>query len=102
MGPLQQAEKDVLSAQILQKLSQTLYASSSLTELSGGTANFVFRGILAQPLPIQDRSIATSTKSVIIKHSTDFAAINRDSPLDISRCVSSLLSHMSHIFSNQR
>jgi hypothetical protein len=98
MAPLEQAEKDVLSTQIVQQLSQTPYASSSLSELSGGTTNFVFRGILAQTLPIQDGNVTTSTKSVIIKHSTDFVAINRDFPLDVSRCVSPFLSY---IFSNQ-
>jgi hypothetical protein len=84
MAPLNQAEEDAIAASIVQELSETPYACTSLTQLTGGTANFVYRGFLAQPLPADDGSTA---KSVIIKHSTDFVAINRDFPLDVTRCV---------------
>ena len=77
---LQKVEKDQFGIQIAQELSQTLYACSSLTLLSGGTANFLFRGTLAQQL--QD-----GTKTVIIKHSKEFVAANRHFQLDVSRCV---------------
>jgi len=91
MAPLDQAEKDQLSAQILQELSQTRYACSSLTPLSGGTANFVFRGILTQPFSLpQEDGIPTTTESVVVKHTTAFASVNRDFPLHVSRCVKTL------------
>jgi hypothetical protein len=70
-----------ISTLVLQELSQTTYECSSLTPLSGGTANFVYRGILARPL--QD-----GTKTIIIKHGEDYVASNRDFKLSTDRCVS--------------
>ncbi len=84
MAPLAQAEKDALTSQILQDLAGTPYACSSLTKLTNGTTNFVSRGLLNQPL---HDGTALTTKSIIVKHSTNFAAVNQDFPLDISRCV---------------
>jgi hypothetical protein len=77
---LQQAEKDQFGIQVMQELSKTPYACSSLTLLNGGTANFLFRGILTQPL-------SDGTNTVIIKHSKEFVSANRNFQLDISRCV---------------
>ena len=82
MAPLSQAEEDALSAHVLQRLSQTgTYACSSLTQLTSGTTNFVYRGILEKPLP------KNASTTIIVKHFTDFVAINRDMPLDLNRCV---------------
>jgi hypothetical protein len=77
---LQQEEKEQFGIQIAQELSQTIYACSSLTVLNGGSANFLFRGILVQPL--QDGS-----NTVVVKHCKEFVAANRNFKLDISRCV---------------
>ncbi len=79
---LQQAEKDLFGIQIMQELSQTPYACSSLTVMHGGTANFLFRGVLASPLP-------NGTKTIVLKHSKEFISANRNFQLDISRCVRS-------------
>ncbi|KAI9034813.1 phosphotransferase family protein [Aspergillus affinis] len=51
-----------LESQVIESLSQTPYKCLSLEQLSGGIANFTFRGSLY--LPLQD-----NRKSVIIKHS---------------------------------
>ena len=91
MAPLEQAELDELSAWISQKLSHTLYACSSLTLLNGGSANFVYRGILIQPLQIQDGATSTTTSSIIVKHFKEFLLVNRDFQIDISRCVKLIL-----------
>ncbi|KAK3293562.1 kinase-like domain-containing protein [Chaetomium fimeti] len=84
MPPLSKTEEQAIADRIVEELSQTPYALSSITQLHGGTANFVFRGTLAKPLPAEDESTATT---VIIKHSTEFVAINRDFPLDVTRCT---------------
>jgi hypothetical protein len=84
MPPLEQLEKEALAAAISKELSATPFACSSLTALNGGTTNFVFRGLLAEPSSAQDGRLTTS---VIVKYSTDFVAVNRGFPLDISRCV---------------
>lgn len=84
MAPPDQFEEDAILSGVLQELSVTPYACSSLTKLTGGTANFVYRGALTQPLVAQDGSTAGT---VIIKHSTNFVAVNRDFPLDVMRCV---------------
>ncbi|KAK1763380.1 kinase-like domain-containing protein [Phialemonium atrogriseum] len=87
MAPLDQPKNDELSSRVLQHLSHTRYACSSLTRLSSGTTNFVFRGILAQPfLRYQDGMTALAAHTIIVKHSTDYVAVNRDCPLDVSRC----------------
>jgi hypothetical protein len=78
---LNQEEKDQFGRNIVQQLSQTPYACPSLTILSGGTANFLFRGTLSQPLP-------DGAKTVVVKHSKKFVSANRNFQLDISRCVS--------------
>ncbi|ORY61717.1 kinase-like domain-containing protein [Pseudomassariella vexata] len=87
MAPLDKAEEDALIQQILEQLSQTPYACSSLTKLSGGTANFLYRGTLLQSLYSQDGATKATTKTVVVKSSTNFAAANRDFPLDVTRCV---------------
>jgi len=87
MVSLEQVEQHELSAWILQTLSHTPYACLSLTRLSNGTTNFVFRGILTQPLPSRVAERAAAALTIIVKHSTDFVAVNKDFPLDVSRCV---------------
>jgi hypothetical protein len=69
-------EKDEIRDAIVQQLSQTPFACSSLTRLSGGTANFVYRGTPSTP------------DSIIIKHTKDYVASNQDFKLDAKRCVS--------------
>jgi len=84
MPGLDQTETDALTARILQKLAQTRYACLSLTLLSGGSANFIFRGLLATPLS-EERSYTKTT--VFVKHYADFLACSRDFKIDVSRCV---------------
>ncbi len=83
----ERVEKDDVSAKILQALQHSPYACTSLSRLGGGSVNFVFRGFLAQPLSFPDVSMTTPTKSVIIKQSEKFLAVNKEFLLDISRCV---------------
>jgi hypothetical protein len=77
---LNQEEKEQFGISILHQLSQTPYACPSLEILSGGTANFLFRGVLVQPLP-------DGTRTIVVKHSRGFVSANRNFKLDISRCV---------------
>ena len=77
---LRPAEKEQFGIEIMEEMSQTPYACSSLTLLSGGTANFLFRGVLTQPL-------LNGTSTIVVKHSKDFVSANRNFQLDISRCV---------------
>ncbi|KIN08845.1 hypothetical protein OIDMADRAFT_111115 [Oidiodendron maius Zn] len=69
MAPLEPAGEDAIPTKLLQQLSQTPYACSSpLLPLSTRPGNFVYRGILAEPIRTQDGATA---KSIIIKHYTD-------------------------------
>ncbi|KAJ5752205.1 hypothetical protein N7520_009122 [Penicillium odoratum] len=68
-------EKDDVRDQIAKELSQTPFACPSLTRLSGGTANFVYRG-----------TPASSPDSIIIKHTKDHVASNPNFKLDTKRC----------------
>lgn len=65
MTSLHKDEDDV----VLHLLSQTRYACSSLSTLATRPANFVYRGVLIEPLAAKDGSAAVT--SVIVKHSTD-------------------------------
>ncbi|CAI7646087.1 unnamed protein product [Penicillium pancosmium] len=69
------AEQDGERDQISQSLLPTSFACSSLSRLSGGTANYVYRGTLSG-----------STKSIIIKHTKGHSASNPDFKIDSKRC----------------
>lgn len=81
------SDEELIGQVLLKELSQTRYACSKLTKLNGGTANFLYRGNLLQPLDPQDGAIEPATKTVVVKHSEGFSPGNRDFLLDISRCV---------------
>jgi hypothetical protein len=71
MATLEPAVDDAIHTKLLQQLSRTPYACSSLSPpLSSRPGNVVYRGILAQTIRAQDGVIA---KSIIIKHSSDCA-----------------------------
>lgn len=74
-----------IEASVFSQLASTNYACSSITRLNGGTANFVYRGVLRIPESIG--STEQERPNVIIKHTTDFVALNRDFKLDAERCV---------------
>lgn len=77
------AESKIKEA-VAKDLSSTPFACSSLTQLSGGTANFLYRGVLSQPLP-------DGTSTIIVKHAEDYLASNADFELSAERCVCSHL-----------
>jgi hypothetical protein len=66
------------------------YACKSLEKLSGGVANFVYRGTLTTPL-------ADGSKSVVIKHTEPFSASNSNFRITDTRCVGSLSLTMENV-----
>ncbi|KAF8854704.1 hypothetical protein BDZ45DRAFT_596667 [Acephala macrosclerotiorum] len=68
---------------IIQKVQESIndgpYACSTLVKLSGGTANFVYRGTLVTPLK-------DGTETVVIKHTEAYVASNPNFKLSDSRC----------------
>jgi hypothetical protein len=68
---------------VLASLESSPYACQTLDRLTGGTANFVYRGTLVTPL-------ADGSKTVVIKHSEEYSATNRNFKISRTRCVSSL------------
>ncbi|KAI1423425.1 kinase-like domain-containing protein [Xylaria sp. FL1777] len=87
MAPLSQEEKDGLVNEVYQALSETAYACSSLTHLTNGTTNFVFRGKLVRPIHEQGGEGTVTATTVIIKHSLEHAALNKNLPIDASRTL---------------
>jgi hypothetical protein len=85
MEPFNEEDEHAFAQRILDQLAQTPYACSALTKLSGGTANFLYRGVLLKP--VEEGTNTKAAQTVVIKRSTKYAAINRDFPLDITRCV---------------
>jgi hypothetical protein len=85
MAPLEQAERNAIAPRLLQELESTRFPCSCLEELSGVTVDFTFRGLLKEPISSLDGTMAA--KTVIVKHSTDFAAVNKDFPIPTSRSL---------------
>ncbi|RYC61629.1 peptidase [Xylaria longipes] len=83
MAPLNHEEKDALLSKVSQVLSETPYACFSLMQLTNGTTNFVFRGELVHPM--FDEVTGSTASTVIIKHSLEHAALNKDLLIDSSR-----------------
>ncbi|EPE02292.1 phosphotransferase enzyme family protein [Ophiostoma piceae UAMH 11346] len=78
MAPLTNAEKAELKTSLLAQLASTPFACTSLLELTNGTTNFVFRGQLQE-------SRGANAATVIIKHTTGYAAANKDFAIDVTR-----------------
>lgn len=74
------ATADEIVSRITDELASTEYACSSLEPLSGGTANFLFKGKLQNPL--QD-----GTAEVAVKHGEGFSASLSTLELSTRRCV---------------
>jgi hypothetical protein len=68
------------SEDIQKELMSTSYACSSLKPLSGGNANFTFKGLLTHPLE-------DGTQEVVIKHGEAYVALMPDLEIPTSRCV---------------
>ncbi|KAI1421421.1 kinase-like domain-containing protein [Xylaria sp. FL1777] len=72
------AAREEIKSKVLADLEQTPYAASSLQELSGGTANFIYNASLKKPL-------ADGTKDVLVKHSEAYIANSPAFKLTLSR-----------------
>ncbi|KAH8801684.1 kinase-like domain-containing protein [Xylogone sp. PMI_703] len=73
------ASIDEITSSVLESLKGTPYECSSLTKLTGGTANFVYRGTLTKPL-------GDGSKTVAIKHTEGYVADSPDFKLTVERC----------------
>ncbi|PNP83781.1 hypothetical protein FNYG_02469 [Fusarium nygamai] len=69
---------------LLQQLENTAFTCSSLVPLSGGSANYVYRGILMHTMPA--RYDVLDMESVIVKYSLGHVPGNAGFKLDLSRC----------------
>ncbi len=74
------AAEDAIAAKVLEDLKGGPYACTSIVRLSGGSANFTYRGTLASPLP-------DKTSTVIIKHAEPYIATITSWKLDVIRSV---------------
>jgi hypothetical protein len=73
---------ETLAAKVQGELHETEFACSNLQVLSGGTANFLWRGTL-------DRPVSDTTEAfVVVKHGEDHVATNPGFKLTTVRCVS--------------
>lgn len=72
-----------ISVKVQEYLKDTPYTCTSLVKLSGGTANFVYRGTLTTPLE-------NGTETVVIKHTEGYVASNPGFKLASTRSVRSL------------
>jgi len=70
---------DATSLKVQETLNSGPYACSNLTRLSGGTANFVYRGTLITPSK-------EGKQTVVIKHTEGYVAQSPDFKLTVERC----------------
>ncbi|ROW12266.1 hypothetical protein VMCG_00388 [Cytospora schulzeri] len=68
-----------IASRITQELASTKFACSTLVPLSGGTANFIFKGILVNPFE-------NGTVDVVMKHGEGFVAQHPVLKLSTLRC----------------
>ncbi|KAK3333874.1 kinase-like domain-containing protein [Cercophora scortea] len=68
-----------VSQHVQAELDNTRYACSSLEVLTGGTANFIFKGLLTEPLD-------DGTQEIAIKHGKGFVATQPGFQLTTDRC----------------
>lgn len=68
---------DPIREVVEKQLASTPFVCSSLSRLSGGTANFVYRGTPTTGNP----------ESIIIKHTENYLSSNSSFQLDAARCV---------------
>ncbi|KAI2782880.1 kinase-like domain-containing protein [Daldinia loculata] len=73
------ASRVEITSKVLESLKGTPYEASALDVLSGGTANFIYRASLIQPLE-------DGAQQVAVKHSEDYIATSPDFKLTLSRC----------------
>ncbi|KAK0710694.1 kinase-like domain-containing protein [Lasiosphaeris hirsuta] len=71
---------DDISSQVKDELRGTSFECDEVAVLTGGNANFVFRGHLAKPLP-------SGAEHVLIKHGEGYVSSNPSFKLPTSRCV---------------
>lgn len=71
---------DEITLKVQESLQNTPFACSKLEKLSGGTANFVYRGNLKTKLD-------DGSETVVIKHTEGFSASNFNFKLVEDRCV---------------
>ncbi|RWA05472.1 hypothetical protein EKO27_g9629 [Xylaria grammica] len=81
-APLTETKEQTLVRQVLDQLAGSPYACPAPTKLSGGTANFLYRSTLKEPLSDGGGNNGT----IIVKVSTGFVAIDKDFPLNVSCC----------------
>ena len=74
-----------ISAKVQESLKDGPYACISLIALSGGTANFIYRGELL-------KALEDGSRTVVIKHTEGFVASNPNFKITATRCVRPLLS----------
>ncbi|RFU24330.1 hypothetical protein B7463_g11999, partial [Scytalidium lignicola] len=69
-----------IESTVLASLKGTPYDISSLVKLTGGTANFVYRGSLVKPLD-------DGSQTIVIKHTEGYVANSPDFKLTVERCA---------------
>lgn len=78
-GDVKQGLAHRVKSEVLEWLKGTPYAASDLEPLPGGSANFVYRASLINPLE-------DGTSEVLVKHGEPFVATDPNSPLTTDRC----------------
>ena len=78
-----QIADDPIASSIVQALKKTPWRLSRIERITGGNANFTYRGWLKKPAGYKE-----SYDTIIIKHAEPYVALNQEWKVDVTRSVS--------------
>ena len=78
---------DPIANSIVEALKKTEWRLSRIERISGGNANFTYRGWLKKPAGYKE-----SYDTIVIKHAEPYVASNQQWAIDVSRSVGEAIS----------
>ena len=87
MPPPSKADQAVIVKSLAKALWGTPFECTNMTQLGGGSVNFIFRGLLKKPLSRACNGEEIVVEHVIIKHATGWLSCNKNFVLEASRWV---------------
>ena len=98
MPPPSKADQAIIVKGLAKALWGTPFECTNMTQLGGGSVNYIFRGLLKKPVARACNGEDVVVESVIIKYTTGHLACNKDFVIELSRGVSSVFHSHGRIY----